>query len=94
MASTCKWGRNETVRVRKYGRRMGELRSHLVHVERQAKTLRNKSDEWRIRRGLVRPGDIKSGDKVNEDLSPLAFKKKIRLRMRKGKGNEVFIRLA
>jgi len=73
---------------------MGELRSHLVHVERQAKTLRNKSDEWRIRRGLVRSGDIKSGDKVNEDLSPLAFKKKIRLRMRKGKGNEVFIRLA
>ena len=75
-------------------RRRGELRSHLVHVERQAKTLRNKSDEWRIRRGLVRSGDIKSGDKVNEDLSPLAFKKKIRLRMRKGKGNEVFIRLA
>ena len=72
-------------------RRMGELRSHLVHVERQAKTLRNKSDEWRIRRGIVRPGDIKSGDKSL--LGPFAFKKKIRLKMRKGKGNDVFIRL-
>ena len=71
-------------------RRMGELRSHLVHVERQAKTLRNKSDEWRIRRGIVRPGDIKSGDKSL--LGPFAFKKKIRLKMRKGKGNDVFIR--
>ena len=73
-------------------RRMGELRSHLVHVERQAKTLRNKPDEWRIRRGIVRPVDIKSGDEVNEHLSPFAFKKKIRLKMRKGKGNDVFIR--
>jgi len=33
-------------------RRQGELRSHLKHVEIQAQTLRNKSVEWRVRRGL------------------------------------------
>mmetsp|Transcript_18980 Transcript_18980/g.54688 ORF Transcript_18980/g.54688 Transcript_18980/m.54688 type:complete len:186 (-) Transcript_18980:91-648(-) len=87
-------------------RRLGELRSHLVHVERQAKTLRNKSDEWRIRRGLMRPTDIKSGDRMEGvelsmdsdgqlgDISPFAFKTKCRVKMRKGKRNEVFVRLA
>jgi hypothetical protein len=29
-----------------------DLKSHLVHVEKQAKTLANKSKEWRERRGL------------------------------------------
>jgi hypothetical protein len=29
-----------------------DLKSHLVHVEKQAKTLKNKSNEWRERRGL------------------------------------------
>jgi len=33
-------------------RRQGELRSHLRHVEKQAQTMRNKSTEWRKRRGL------------------------------------------
>ena len=33
-------------------RRIGDLKSHLVHVEKQAKTLNNKSKEWKHRRGL------------------------------------------
>ena len=33
------------------------MRSHLIHVERQAKTIQNKSNEWRVRRGLL-PLDI------------------------------------
>ena len=33
-------------------RRMGDLKSHLVHVEKQAKTFGNKSKEWKVRRGL------------------------------------------
>lgn len=33
-------------------RNMGDLKSHLLHVEKQAKTIGNKSDEWKIRRGL------------------------------------------
>ncbi|KAL7523300.1 hypothetical protein ACHAXR_000116, partial [Thalassiosira sp. AJA248-18] len=37
-------------------RNRGDLRSHLKHVERQAKTIRNKSSEWRERRGLLPMG--------------------------------------
>jgi hypothetical protein len=33
-------------------RNIGDLKSHLLHVEKQAKTIGNKSDEWKIRRGL------------------------------------------
>lgn len=62
-------------------RRLGELRSHLTHVEKQAKTIRNKSDEWRTRRGL----------------SPVAGKagapRKMKLKFRKGKKNETFVRI-
>lgn len=58
-------------------RRLGELRSHLTHVEKQAKTLKKKSEEWRKRRGLP-PKDNK--------------KSKMRLKMRKGK-KEVYVRL-
>ena len=34
-------------------RHLGELKSHLVHVEKQAKTFGNKSREWKERRGLL-----------------------------------------
>ena len=34
----------------------GDIISHLKHVEIQAKTIRNKSEEWRIRRGLMPSG--------------------------------------
>lgn len=63
-------------------RRLGELRSHLTHVERQAKTLGNKSNEWRLRRGLV---------PIEDDFS--VQRKRLRIKMRKGKKNELFIRL-
>lgn len=33
-------------------RRISEIRSHLNHVEKQAKTLQNKSKEWKQRRNL------------------------------------------
>jgi hypothetical protein len=33
-------------------RRIGDLNSHLVHVEKQAKTVNNKSSEWKRRRGI------------------------------------------
>ena len=33
-------------------RRLGDLKSHLTHVQRQAKTFGNKSKEWKERRGL------------------------------------------
>ena len=33
-------------------RRLGELKAHLQHVEKQAKTLQNKKASWRERRGI------------------------------------------
>ena len=70
-------------------RRLGELRSHLSHVERQSKTLRNKSDDWKVRRGLL--PDAQSND---NDPSPFASKAKVRLKRRKGKKNEILVKLA
>lgn len=60
-------------------RRRGELRSHLTHVERQAKTLGNKSDDWRIRRGLIPTSEGGS--------------KNMQVKIRKGRKNETYIRL-
>ena len=34
-------------------RKIGDLKSHLVHVEKQAKTFGNKSKDWKKRRGLL-----------------------------------------
>ena len=58
--------------------RRADLRHHLTHVERQARTLGNKSDAWRERRGLP----------------PRAGGKKMSIRTRRrGPRNEVFVRL-
>jgi hypothetical protein len=62
-------------------RKLGELRSHITHVERQAKTIGNKSDEWRVRRGLV---PVQNSAKNQ---------KKVQIKMRKGKNNQLLIRL-
>lgn len=62
-------------------RKLGNLRSHLTHVEKQAKTIRNKSDEWRMRRGLSPVG--------SEAGSP----RQMKLKFRKGKKNEMFVRI-
>ena len=60
-------------------RRTGELRNHLQHVEKQSKTLKNKNTEWMERRGL----------------SVLLKKRpdKLKIQLRKGKKNEVYIKL-
>ena len=60
-------------------RRTGELRTHLQHVEKQAKTLKNKNAQWRERRGL----SISDAKRVD----------KLRIRIRRGKKNEVYIKL-
>lgn len=58
------------------------LRSHLKHVAKQAETLRNKSSDWRMRRGL--PADATEIPKID----------KVRLKMRNGKRrNETFVRI-
>jgi len=62
-------------------RKLGNLRSHLTHVEKQAKTIRNKSDEWRVRRGLSPVG------------SEAGAPRQMKLRFRKGKKNEMFVRI-
>ena len=71
-------------------RNRGDVRSHLTHVERQAKTIMNKSDEWRIRRGLLPVGETNDD---GDGGSAVAGAKKLRLKMRKGTKNELFIRL-
>ena len=66
-------------------RGVGDLKSHLKHVERQARTVRNKKDEWRARRGLA-PRDDDSGDLGRGP-------KKLQLKTRRGGKNETFVRL-
>ena len=61
-------------------RRLGELKSHLQHVTKQAKTLKNKNIKWRDRRGLSTYYDTKRIDKL-------------RIRIRRGKNNDVHVRL-
>eukprot|EP00978_Attheya_sp_CCMP212_P026306 scaffold86274_cov53-Attheya_sp.AAC.6 len=74
-------------------RRFGDLKSHLMHVEKQAKTLSNKSDEWRARRGLLL---LNNNNNTTSPSSSLSFKRtnKLRLKWRRGKKpNELYVRL-
>mmetsp|Transcript_3636 Transcript_3636/g.4127 ORF Transcript_3636/g.4127 Transcript_3636/m.4127 type:complete len:165 (-) Transcript_3636:172-666(-) len=57
----------------------GDLRAHLVHVEKQAKTLKNKNVDWRKRRGLPTTNVKKTN--------------KLRIKIRKEGKNDVYIRL-
>ena len=57
-------------------RHLGDLKSHLVHVEKQAKTFGNKSREWKERRGLL-VGDRK--------------RKKAKIQKRRGEKGMVYI---
>lgn len=61
-----------------------DLRSHLRHVARQAETLKNKSDEWRERRGLpiIDATDSRRMDKL-----------RLRIRNNGNRSNEMFVRL-
>ena len=84
-------------------RNKGDVRSHLIHVERQAKTIQNKSNEWRVRRGLL-PLDI-DADTGSQDGSAKGSKvggakgrkvggaKKLKIKRRREAKNEEFIRL-
>mmetsp|Transcript_8894 Transcript_8894/g.11131 ORF Transcript_8894/g.11131 Transcript_8894/m.11131 type:complete len:159 (+) Transcript_8894:67-543(+) len=60
-------------------RNIGELKSHLTHVEKQAKTLSNKSKDWRERRGL------------SVGSQAMKNSKKVRLRKRRGNGNKFYV---
>jgi hypothetical protein len=71
----------EEISLKQLGSIIGErkdLKSHLGHVEKQAKTLKNKSNEWRERRGL----SITDSQKIN----------KLRLIKRRDR-NETHVRL-
>jgi len=59
-------------------RRLGELKSHLTHVEKQAKTIKNKKDQWKERRGLSNINDRKLH--------------KQRVQIRRGGKNEIFVK--
>ena len=61
-------------------RRTGELRNHLKHVKKQSESLRNKNNEWKERRGL--------------EISAIKRTDKLRVRIRRGKKNEIYIKLA
>jgi hypothetical protein len=52
LASGEKLSLTELAKAAGESRRLSDLKSHLVHVEKQAKTLKNKSSEWRERRGI------------------------------------------
>ena len=60
------------------GESRSDVRHHLGHVEKQAKTLASKSSEWRVRRGL----------------SPDEYKARVQRRRGKGKRQETFVRLS
>jgi len=62
-------------------RRTGELRNHLQHVKKQSQTLQNKKREWKERRGIPTTSDTKRIDKL-------------RIQIRRGQKNELYIRLA
>ena len=72
-------------------RNKGDVKSHLIHVERQAKTIQNKSNEWRVRRGLLPLPDTDSDSK--DGSAKVGGAKKLKIKRRKGAKNEEFIRL-
>jgi hypothetical protein len=72
----------EELTLKQLGAAVGEhndLKSHLTHVGKQAKTLKNKSIKWRQRRGL--PTD--NVQKIN----------KLCLKMRRGNKKELYVKL-
>ncbi len=71
--------------------KMGDLKHHLSHVEKQAKTLKNKSLQWRKRRGLF------DSDTDTTAMNTTRFNNrkvdKLRLIQRRGKKNIVYVKL-
>jgi len=70
------------------GERRSDVRHHLGHVEKQAKTISSKSAAWLIRRGLS--PDNNSNNNINNNNF-----QKLRIQQRRGGGkrNEIFVRL-
>ena len=68
-----------------------DLKSHLAHVEKQSRTLKNKKIEWFRRRGLL-SSDLDNNDVVVSS-SELRKIKKLRLIQRRGSKGEVYVRL-
>lgn len=80
----CALASGEELTLQELGRKIGhhkDIRSHLKHVAKQAETLKNKSSEWKERRGL--PTDDQNPQKLH----------KLRLRLRQGKRNETLVQL-
>jgi hypothetical protein len=72
----------EELTLKQLGAAVGEhkdLKAHLTHVEKQAKTLKNKSITWRQRRGLPT-------DNVQKN-------NKLSLKMRRGNKKELYVKL-
>jgi len=74
-------------------RNKGDVRSHLIHVERQAKTIQNKSNEWRVRRGLLPINIDTDNNGGSSEGSKVGGAKKLKIKRRRGAKNEEFIRL-
>jgi len=62
-------------------RQISELKSHLIHVEKQAKTISNKSMGWKERRGLISSGGCFNVNQIN--------KLRLEKRWKKGGGKKV-----
>lgn len=84
--------------LKQLGKVVGErkdLRSHLVHVEKQAKTLKNKNIEWFQRRGLISQSTTSSEDEEEDGMpSNIRRIKKLRIVKRRSNKGETYIRLA
>jgi len=74
-------------------RNKGDVRSHLIHVERQAKTIQNKSNEWRVRRGLIPIDNTDTDSQDGSAKGRVGGAKKLKIKRRRGAKNEEFIRL-
>jgi hypothetical protein len=82
----------EEMSLKQLGATVGQhkdLLSHLVHVEKQAKTLNNKNTSWRKRRGLL------NDDNDDDSTSSVQKEKinKLRFHRRVDKKRQIFVRL-
>lgn len=77
-------------------RRLGELQAHLQHVAKQAKTVGNKKDSWKQRRGLLLSSNDTHDDNEKGSSSPKKTRttnwNRPRLVTRQ-QGNQAFVRL-
>lgn len=74
-----------------------DLRYHLKHVERQARTISNKSIEWRKRRGLIPTNnnslDNNDNGNGNDNIKKNHNKLRMHFRRDKKKRNQLYVRI-